>query len=460
MSIKKLNESDTKEFDSRFNDKYFPRVSTKGKKIYHPEGSKDTSFIYDDKNALLISIFKDPEEVEALGNKAPWRESDTVGLSRGDWKENPQYWVDMVYDQQQEESSYIMDGIVDEFTESDNDVDIDTDDLEINIDVDDDSDDSCDDSDILVETDPSEDEDLELNIQSDKPVCPNCGSEDCDGSCKDSEDIKESKNVNIKKESTSIDKLYHSKATDYINDIFDKYVPGTGKSNVVAGEIARAVSRIVYRYLNDGDKLGVGYGRETVNPAARYLLMNTSSNGIKDVITNRLWSEDPYHETVDDSEYENSLYRLIILVSKYLKDNPDLTKKENHTDMWNLRNPREDVDDDPDEDEDEDEYYDDYEEDEDEFDESVELNEDEDLDLDDSDSSYNFKVIDSKDVPDSDGFITDYTLYYLPDEKKYVTIFGDSDFYDPSNTEPDFETDSESEAREWFDSYEGFIDED
>lgn len=108
----------------------FPRVSTKGKKIYHPEGSKDTSFIYDDKNALLISIFKDPEEVEALGNKAPWREYDTIGLSREDWKENPQYWVDTAYYQQQEESSYIMDGIADEFIESDNDVDIDTDDLE------------------------------------------------------------------------------------------------------------------------------------------------------------------------------------------------------------------------------------------------------------------------------------------------------------------------------------------
>lgn len=456
MSIKKLNESDTKEFDSRFNDKYFPRVSTKGKKIYHPEGSDDTSFIYDDKNALLISIFKDPEEVEALGNKAPWRESDTVGLSRGDWKENPQYWVDMAYDQQQENSSYIMDGIADEFVESDNDVDIDADDLEINIDVDKDNDsddscddifdDNCDDSDILVETDPSEDEDLELNVQSDKPVCPNCGSEDCDGSCKDSEDIKESKNVNIKKESTSVDKLYHSEATDYINDIFQKYVPGTGKSDVVAGEIARAVSRIVYRYLNDGDKLGVGYGRETANPAARYLLMNTSSNAIKNVITDKLWSEDPYYETVDDNEYENGLYKLIVLVAKYLKDNPDLAEKENHTDMWNLRNPREDVDDEPDE-EDEDDYY-----------ESVEIDEDLDPDDSDSDNEDEWEEIDTKQVLDSDGFMTDYTLYY--NGSIYIAMFGDKDIYEPDINEADFQIEDEDEAREWFDSYEGFIDED
>lgn len=453
MSIKKLNESDTKEFDSRFNDKYFPRVNIKGKKVYHPDGTKNTGFIYDDENALLISIFKDPEEVEALGNKAPWRELDATGLSRSNWKDNPEYWINMAYynlsDDMRSEVNFV------ESDEIDPDIDIDADDLEINIDVDNDDDDDCDDSDILVETDPNEDEDLELNVHSDKPVCPNCGSEDCDGSCKDSEDIKESKNVNIKKESTSADKLSNSEATDYINDIFHKYVPGMGKSDVVAGEIARATARIVYRYLNDGDKLGVGYGRETVNPAARYLMANTTSR-IKDVITEELWSEDPYYETVDDNEYENSLYELIVLVAEYLKDNPDLTEKENSTDMWNLRDPEEDVDD-PDPDEDEDEYYDDYEE---EFDESVELDEYEDLDLDDSDSLHNFKFIDSKDVPDSDGFITDYTLYYLPDEKKYVAIFGDSDLYDPSNTEPDFETDSETEAREWFDSYEGLVDED
>ena len=35
--------------------------------------------------------------------------------------------------------------------------------------------------------------------------------------------------------------------------------------------IIRAFSRIAYRFENDGDMLGKGYGRETCNPAGRYL---------------------------------------------------------------------------------------------------------------------------------------------------------------------------------------------
>ena len=56
-----------------------------------------------------------------------------------------------------------------------------------------------------------------------------------------------------------------------IDVLFDELVPGSGKADTVAGEIIRAVSRIGYRNYNDGDHVGVGYGKETCNPAARYL---------------------------------------------------------------------------------------------------------------------------------------------------------------------------------------------
>lgn len=52
-----------------------------------------------------------------------------------------------------------------------------------------------------------------------------------------------------------------------IDAMFERLVPRTGKSGTVAGEIVRAVSRIGYRYWNDGDHLGIGYGREVCNPA-------------------------------------------------------------------------------------------------------------------------------------------------------------------------------------------------
>lgn len=58
-----------------------------------------------------------------------------------------------------------------------------------------------------------------------------------------------------------------------------------------------------------------------------------------------------------------------------------------------------------------------------------------------------------KHVLDSDGFYTDYTLYTNGHE--YICMFGDEDIHGPDPGYADFSTDSEEEAMEWFDSYEG-----
>lgn len=99
-----------------------------------------------------------------------------------------------------------------------------------------------------------------------------------------------------------------------------------------------------------------------------------------------------------------------------------------------------------------------------------------------------YLTVDSKNVPDADGFLTDYTWYVrikctrdewyswlksradhdvhtlgdIPDEyiDGYVFVFGDNELYDPSNGDFDYECDSYEEAREWFDDYTGFADDD
>lgn len=70
-------------------------------------------------------------------------------------------------------------------------------------------------------------------------------------------------------------------------------------------------------------------------------------------------------------------------------------------------------------------------------------------------TDYTFKA--SKSIPDSDGFMTDYTWYECADGT-HVFVFGDNNIYSPEDGYFDQVCDSESEAREWFDSYEGFID--
>ena len=64
----------------------------------------------------------------------------------------------------------------------------------------------------------------------------------------------------------------------------------------------------------------------------------------------------------------------------------------------------------------------------------------------------------SKQVMDSDGFYTDYTMYYDHNNNRYVFVFGDNELYLPEYEDFDYICDTEKEAYEWFDNYKGFED--
>lgn len=72
-----------------------------------------------------------------------------------------------------------------------------------------------------------------------------------------------------------------------------------------------------------------------------------------------------------------------------------------------------------------------------------------------------YKYIDSKEITDFDGFLTEYTMYYDTEEDRYVFVFGDGDLYNPNEDEYmdfDYECESKQEATEWFNDYNGFED--
>ena len=73
--------------------------------------------------------------------------------------------------------------------------------------------------------------------------------------------------------------------------------------------------------------------------------------------------------------------------------------------------------------------------------------------------SHDWKLIDTKQVYDADGFLTDYSWYENSDGT-HVMVFGDSDIYTPDDMYFDMTFDSEEAAREWFDNYKGIMDED
>ena len=64
-----------------------------------------------------------------------------------------------------------------------------------------------------------------------------------------------------------------------------------------------------------------------------------------------------------------------------------------------------------------------------------------------------WEMVDTKSVRDSDGFMTDYTLYHNTVTDQWVCVFGDRDIYTPGEGYYDWEGDSEEEAYEWFESY-------
>lgn len=66
-----------------------------------------------------------------------------------------------------------------------------------------------------------------------------------------------------------------------------------------------------------------------------------------------------------------------------------------------------------------------------------------------------WEKITSKSVEDSDGLMTDYTMYKKRATGEYAFVFGDSELYTPDNSSFDYECETESQAWEWFNTYTG-----
>ena len=146
-----------------------------------------------------------------------------------------------------------------------------------------------------------------------------------------------------------------TKNEERINKLFKELVPETGKANSLAGELIRAMSRIAYRFYNDGDQVGMGYGKETCNPAARFLM--AKGNKRVSSLATAIWG------IYDESAYEDLLDILAGAVADHVEQTPDLRTTPTD-DMWDYRTD-EDVDDDWEDEEDgyEEEDYDEDEED-------------------------------------------------------------------------------------------------
>ena len=119
----------------------------------------------------------------------------------------------------------------------------------------------------------------------------------------------------------------YDKITDK-NDIeswFKVLVPQSGPADTLAGELIRAMMRILYRDFNDGDRFFSGYGLETCGGSAQFLIENTNNEiatALKKIAENNLES-DEYTEAIEDVST-----RLL----RYLNNNKELIGTENTDD--------------------------------------------------------------------------------------------------------------------------------
>ena len=117
-----------------------------------------------------------------------------------------------------------------------------------------------------------------------------------------------------------------------LNELFRDLVPNVGKADTLAGEIIRAITRIGYRWYNDGDMINKGYGKETCNAAARFLMYNTNETireYIADIADTQCFPSDIY---------EDRLHELKIEVLKYIEQHPE-TREQETEDMFQYSEP-------------------------------------------------------------------------------------------------------------------------
>ena len=119
-----------------------------------------------------------------------------------------------------------------------------------------------------------------------------------------------------------------------IEAFFKNLVPSSGKADTEAGELIRAMMRLLYRDYNDGDVYFSGYGIESCGNAASYLVDKHDLKQLIDFAENHKDVE--IHDNPSfDKKYTNFLNELANDVIDIIRDNPNMLITPNEDDMLN-----------------------------------------------------------------------------------------------------------------------------
>ena len=121
---------------------------------------------------------------------------------------------------------------------------------------------------------------------------------------------------------------------DKVSTMFSILVPSSGIANTVAGEIIRAMMRVMYRYWNDGDVFFEGYGYETSGPSMQYLMdmVPEVAEYTKKFLNHIDVDAIIFDGGFDDIGYEAFEDKICSLVLNYLTNSPELFANGNEID--------------------------------------------------------------------------------------------------------------------------------
>ena len=115
------------------------------------------------------------------------------------------------------------------------------------------------------------------------------------------------------------------RSDDPLEDLFEELVPSEGAAGTEAGELVRAMMKILYRDMNDGDVFYEGYGIETCADAVAYICDKIPKlEGWFENIAMRNFKDDNYTKAIKDVADE---------VVKYIFDNVEnvaVTSKDDY----------------------------------------------------------------------------------------------------------------------------------
>lgn len=116
-------------------------------------------------------------------------------------------------------------------------------------------------------------------------------------------------------------------AEETLEVLFEDLVPRQGAADTVAGEMVRAMMRVLYRDSNDGDKFFMGYGLETCAGSVTYLAERI------DTVANRVTKMlDEVFRYEDDDRYTEALKGMTEDVIDHIMNNQELIFTPNEED--------------------------------------------------------------------------------------------------------------------------------